>query len=68
MFIDIHIHTFVCAYTTLYTYIDTCVFVHTYMYTLRCKNIVYIATFNVRVLNRLGKLLELTASAAEHNE
>ena len=31
---------------------------------LRCKNIVHIATFNVRTLNQL---LELTASAVGHN-
>ena len=34
---------------------------------LRCKNTVQIATLNIRTLNRIGHLLELTASAAEDN-
>ena len=34
---------------------------------LRCKNTVHIATFNIMTLNRIGQLLELTTSAAEHN-
>ena len=33
---------------------------------LKCKHTVQIATFNVRTLNRIGKLPELTASAIEH--
>ena len=33
---------------------------------LKCKQIIQIATFNVRTLNRLGQLPELTASAVEH--
>ena len=34
---------------------------------LKCKNIIQIATFNVRTLNRIGQLPELTASAIDHN-
>ena len=34
---------------------------------LRCKNIVNIATFNVRTLNRINQLPEMTVFAAEHN-
>ena len=33
---------------------------------LKCKQTIQIATFNVRTLNRLGQLPELTASAVEH--
>ena len=33
---------------------------------LKCKQTIQIATFNVRTLNRIGQLLELTASAVEH--
>ena len=33
---------------------------------LKCKQTIQIATFNVRTLNRIGKLPELTASAVEH--
>ena len=33
---------------------------------LKCKQIIQIATFNVRTLNRRGQLPELTASAVEH--
>ena len=33
---------------------------------LKCKQIIQIATFNVRNLNRIGQLPELTASAVEH--
>ena len=33
---------------------------------LRCKQTIQIATFNVRTLNRIGQLPELTASAVEH--
>ena len=33
---------------------------------LKCKQIIQIATFNVRTLNRIGQLPELTASAVEH--
>ena len=33
---------------------------------LKCKQTVQIATFNVRTLNRIGQLPELTASAVEH--
>ena len=32
----------------------------------RCQNIANIATFNVRTLNRVNQLSELTASAAKH--
>ena len=34
---------------------------------LKCKRKIQIATFNVRTLNRIGQLLELTASAMDHN-
>ena len=34
---------------------------------LKCKHTIQIATFNVRTLNRIGKLPELTASAIGHN-
>ena len=34
---------------------------------LRCKSTVHIGTFNVRTLNRIGQLPELTASVAEHD-
>ena len=34
---------------------------------LKCKQTMQIATFNIRTLNRIGQILELTASAAEHN-
>ena len=34
---------------------------------LKCKCIIQIVTFNVRTLNRLGQLLELTATAIDHN-
>ena len=34
---------------------------------LKCKNPIQIATFNVRTLNRIGQLPELTVSIAEHN-
>ena len=33
---------------------------------LKCKQTIQIATFNVRPLNRIGQLPELTASAVEH--
>ena len=33
---------------------------------LKCKRTIQIATFNVRTLNRIGQLPELTASAVEH--
>ena len=33
---------------------------------LTCKQTIQIATFNVRTLNRIGQLPELTASAVEH--
>ena len=33
---------------------------------LKCKQTIQIATFNVRILNRIGQLSELTASAVEH--
>ena len=33
---------------------------------LKCKQTIQIATFNVRTLNRIGPLPELTASAVEH--
>ena len=32
----------------------------------KCKQTIQIATFNVRTLNRIGQLLELTASGVEH--
>ena len=34
---------------------------------LKCKQTIQIATFNVRTLNRIGQLPELTASVVEHN-
>ena len=34
---------------------------------LKCKSIIQIATFNVRILNRIGQVLELRASAIDHN-
>ena len=34
---------------------------------LKCKQTIQIATFNVRTLNRIGQLPELTASAIEYN-
>ena len=34
---------------------------------LKCKQTIQIATFNVRTLNRIGQLSELTASAVEQN-
>ena len=34
---------------------------------LKCKQTIQIATFNVRTLNRIGQLPELTASSVEHN-
>ena len=34
---------------------------------LKCKRTIKIATFNVRTLNRIGQLLELTASAIDYN-
>ena len=34
---------------------------------LKCKTTMQIATFNVRTLNRIGQLPELTASAIYHN-
>ena len=33
---------------------------------LKCKQTIQIATFDVRTLNRIGQLPELTASAVEH--
>ena len=33
---------------------------------LKCKQTIQIATFNIRTLNRIGQLPELTASAVEH--
>ena len=33
---------------------------------LKCKQTIQIATFNVRTLNRIGQLPELTASVVEH--
>ena len=33
---------------------------------LKCKQTIQIAIFNVRTLNRIGQLSELTASAVEH--
>ena len=32
----------------------------------KCKSTIQIVTFNVRILNRIGQLLELTASAIDH--
>ena len=34
---------------------------------LKCKQTIQIATFNIRSLNRIGQLPELTASAIDHN-
>ena len=34
---------------------------------LKCKRTIQIATFNVRTLNWIGQLLELIASAIDHN-
>ena len=34
---------------------------------LKCKSTIQISTFNVRTFNRIGQLLELTASAIDHN-
>ena len=34
---------------------------------LKCKSTIQIATFNVRTLNRIGSLPQLTASAIDHN-
>ena len=34
---------------------------------LKCKSTIQIATFNVRTLNRIGQLPELTASVTGHN-
>ena len=34
---------------------------------LKCKRTIQIATSNVRILNRIGQLPELTASAIDHN-
>ena len=34
---------------------------------LKCKHTIQVVTFNVRTLNRIGQLPELTASAVEHN-
>ena len=34
---------------------------------LKCKSTIQIATFNLRTLNRIGQLPELTASAIDHN-
>ena len=34
---------------------------------LKCKHTIQIATFNIRTLNRIGQLLELTESAIDHN-
>ena len=34
---------------------------------LRCKRPIKIATFNVRILNRIGQLPELTTSTIDHN-
>ena len=34
---------------------------------LKCKQTIQIVTFNVRTLNRISQLPELTASAVEHN-
>ena len=33
---------------------------------LKCKRTIQIVTFNVRTLNKIGQLPELTASAVEH--
>ena len=34
---------------------------------LKCKHTMQIATFNLRSLNRIGRLLELTALTIDHN-
>ena len=34
---------------------------------LKCKQTIQIVAFNVRTLNRIGQLLELTGSVVEHN-
>ena len=34
---------------------------------LKCKHTIQIATFNVRTLDRIGQLPELTASTIDHN-
>ena len=34
---------------------------------LKCKRTIQIATFNIRTLNRIGQLPELTVSAIDHN-
>ena len=34
---------------------------------LKCKRTIQVATFNVRTLNKIGHLPELTASAIDHN-
>ena len=34
---------------------------------LKCKHTIQIVTFNIRPLNRIGQLPELTASAIDHN-
>ena len=34
---------------------------------LKCKSTVHIATLNMRILNKIGQLAELTVSAAEYN-
>ena len=34
---------------------------------LKCKSTLHISTFNVRTLDRIGQLAELTASVIEHN-
>ena len=34
---------------------------------LKCKSTIYIATFNVKSLKRIGQIPELTASAIDHN-
>ena len=34
---------------------------------LKCKSTIQVVTFNVKTLNRIGQLLELTASAIDHN-
>ena len=34
---------------------------------LKCKSTIQIAIFNIRILNRIGQLPELTALAIDHN-
>ena len=34
---------------------------------LKCKQTIQITTFNIRTLNKIGQLLELTAWAIDHN-